>query len=304
MLLKEYLDHAGVACLSLGTLGVILDLPNWESYFHQRLADVVVERKFLRTLGSDELIQLQIQTLKAFFKVEDLDKEGLLLNYFTKRIQRQIAQPFREDANTTIVYKHDPENSNLLLAEETARYTCRRVGLKLQEEVTWMPQPGEYKTQNIRIVLELPADEATKLKDSTILASLESVSNDRRRYVVPNAMEASHKRGEGWCFPLSKFQDCDQLEITISATYTINRERFTSWTMAHPTRRFSLVASFPEDLDIWFETLGNISDVEIRAEKKVGLFSASYSEWVLPGSGVVFQFLPRSALAPFLPSAT
>ena len=106
-------DHIGIAFLSLGIVGIILDLPNWQKYFQERLGEVVTQRNYLNTLGNEELIALQTATLKAFFKVEDIDREGSLLNFFHSRIHKLIASPFRENIASILQIERDTDPTYL-----------------------------------------------------------------------------------------------------------------------------------------------------------------------------------------------
>lgn len=270
-----FLDHVGIAFLSLGILGIILDLPNWQKYFQERLSEVVTQRKYLNTLSKDELIGLQTATLKAFFKVEDIDREGSLLSFFHSRIHDLIASPYRQGVASTVQAEHEP-NTPYLRIQESMSYTCHRVGESIQGEITWMPQPEEFCVQNLKVTVGVPPKYVNSHKGTTYdYSALQKL-----------------KCGTGYKIPLSDYRDCDGLKVLIEANYLLIQDRFTTWTMTHPTKRFTFTASFPKDLTLIHELFGNIADSEVNVFLAAGLFSASCDDWVLPGSGLVIQFRP------------
>src|SRR2546429_652112 len=102
----------------LKTIGILLTL-----IFAGRL----IQRLRTRTGSKEELVQLQTQTLKAFFEVEELDREGSLLRYFHRRVQSDIAKPYRQGILTIIKYEMSADPM-LFDVDETITYTCKKVG--------------------------------------------------------------------------------------------------------------------------------------------------------------------------------
>jgi hypothetical protein len=98
----EFLLDIGLAFISIGIIGIILGFKDWKRYFQERLAETIVGKDYLNTLSDGELTELQTATLKAFFKAEDIDREGSFLHSFLTRIQKLIGSPFRGcKANTS-----------------------------------------------------------------------------------------------------------------------------------------------------------------------------------------------------------
>jgi hypothetical protein len=95
-------EHLGIAAIIFGLVGIIVDFPHWQKYFQERLAKTVIEREYLKTLNKPQLISLQTDTLKAFFEVDEIDREESFLDYFHAKIHGYIASPYREDTNGII----------------------------------------------------------------------------------------------------------------------------------------------------------------------------------------------------------
>jgi hypothetical protein len=293
----KFLDHVGIAFLSLGILGIILDLPNWQKYFQERLAEVVTQRNYLRSLGKDELVGLQTATLKAFFEVEDIDREGSLLNYFHSRVQRVIAEPFRESLSFVVKYAKS-QDANKLVVDESVSYTCRRVGGRIQKQISWMPEPEEYEVQSVAIKLEVPASHASAIEAASQNEKPVKRDDGSLVFEIENKALEKYKKDEGYVFPLDKFKDCDGMRITVTSTYLISKDRFTTWTMSHPTKGCNFSASYPDELTIIHEALGNIADLDLEIVNRPGLFSVHCNTWMLPNSGFVFQLRPKSSQVP------
>jgi hypothetical protein len=99
-----------------------------------------------------------------------------------------------------------------------------------------------------------------------------------------------YKKEEGYIFSLERFRDFDGLKVTVVTRYLLAKDRFTSWTMTHPSKAFNFAISYPEQLTLVYESLGNISISELDIVQRSGQFSARYDSWILPDSGFVYQF--------------
>jgi hypothetical protein len=86
-LVLKLMEHMGIALITIGIVGIIVDFPDWQKYFQARVAETIIHRNYLKTLSKPQLIDLQTDTLKAFFGLDDIDRAGSLLEFFhTKRV--------------------------------------------------------------------------------------------------------------------------------------------------------------------------------------------------------------------------
>src|SRR5215207_6049657 len=46
----KLIEHLGIAAIVLGVVSIIVEFRDWQEYFQKRLADIVIERKYLNTL--------------------------------------------------------------------------------------------------------------------------------------------------------------------------------------------------------------------------------------------------------------
>ena len=98
-------DHLGIAVLSIGAIGLLLELPNMLGYFNKQIVDTITEEKYLKKFNDPELEKIQTKLMKAFFKTEDIDKEGSFFRYYRAKIQDFIGKPYREETTGTTTIK-------------------------------------------------------------------------------------------------------------------------------------------------------------------------------------------------------
>jgi hypothetical protein len=97
----DFLQVIGLALFMMGTLTVILQVRSWKDYFEDGLSRIVLKQEFLNNLSDEELLALQVKTLKASFKNLDIDREGSFLRYFQQDMNQYLGCPYREDVSGT-----------------------------------------------------------------------------------------------------------------------------------------------------------------------------------------------------------
>lgn len=276
----------GIAVFSVGLVGVLLDFPSWRRYFQDRLAEIVIERRYLRKLKPPELVALQTATLEAFFDTDEIEREGSFLHYFHERLHSLIGSPYREDSQDIVNITLDTETNSLVVKDKIS-YTCREVAGRMQDFIRWEPEEGEFEridALTLRLTaptvgqgISPPEPGQTGGMSGDIVISYEEL---RTNYQTTT---------DGFRYPLDPAIARDGLRVTIEAIYRLSEHRFLTWTMAHPTKRFSLIVHYPADLTTTYQLVG-IPRGDVTVTDNPGLLSVTCTTWALPDAGLVVQF--------------
>jgi hypothetical protein len=292
LLLLKLMEHMGLALISIGIVGIIVDFPDWQKYFQERVADTIIHRNYLNTLSKSQLIDLQTDTLKAFHGLDDIDRQGSLIEFFHTRINNHIGSPFRENVQA-ILSVVPTEDGTGYVVDDIVSYTCRKTGDYIQGQVQWSAAQDEIdKLDEFKVQIRVPQNffqspefktryPSTAMDEDTVLIfdSKDSAQNQ----LVPA------KEGHGYTLPLSDFREVDGLSVKISVRYVVPAGRMITWRMTYPSRNVTGVVRFPPDFNVHVEVFGFGSE-ELNEEDKVGLYTFSYNSWLLPHSGFAFDF--------------
>jgi hypothetical protein len=326
----KILDHLGLAFISLGTIGVFLESRDWSDYFQRKIAKTITQKDYLKTLGKEELVTLQGNTLKAYFELDDVDREGSLLDYCQKQIHGFLGEPYRED--TTAFYQvNHLRGENAYLIEETISYTCRAIKNCIQDEVRWTTEAGEIiKLNEFTIRLEIPenifkahgfTDKHPQLKERVVVFDMKDVSEEEKKvtgmFRKLSALLSGDKKGEepprlesyegeggtGYILKLKAYQDIDKLRISIKIQYTAPFGRSLTWSMTHPSKKVTGIICFPPNTTFSLDTFG-VKPTDLHRERRALSFTLKYDSWLLPRSGFTFHLVgqpedvPPMALLP------
>ena len=135
-----------------------LEVPHWTEYFKNRLGEVVIDHTYLDKMNAGQLQDLQLETWKRLFREAKIQREGSFLEYFENRIRSLIGGPYREGAveQMIITYSTDPNTYDYTTI---ITYKCRQVQRRLQKDVTWAPEIGEFLyVRRVKVELQLPSD--------------------------------------------------------------------------------------------------------------------------------------------------
>lgn len=284
-LLYSFFELLGFTLFTSGIFTIFLQFPDWQNYFEERLRHIVLEQDYLNSLDSESLSNLQVKTLKAYFHTSDIDKEGSFLNYFQENINQYISLPYRDDVKTEInVLKEDESGFEI---SDRIIYNCRMVGGKIQEFVKWRPEEGEYsEIKNVIIRLK---------RNKSEFQEVLSLNREKDTYKIkklntdPSSISFKDIYLHGLVFNLNDFTE-DGLVVEVKSNYKVEKGRFSTWAMAHPTRNFCITIHYPDSCDIHFLTLLPNPDKIIISNEK-GLYTMLYKEWLLPNSGVAYSFI-------------
>lgn len=272
----------GFSFISMGIIGIILAFPDWQKYFQERLAEIIIERNYLDTLDESELIRLQTSTLKALFKA-DIDKEGSFLNYFHSRIQDFIGSPFRENILATL-HVEISDNADRLNMSDTVSYICKKVGEQIQEKIKW--SSTEFlEMQDFKIKIKCPPNYKDTCKNKCEYSNTQCC----QEILFPKEKLTTSIPGE-YALDLKQFRHIDGLNVTVETKYVVLKNRHQTWQMAHPTKRFTFTIGYPKTLQIDVDPFGIAKEDELHIINKPGLYIMKYDSWALPNSGLAYTF--------------
>jgi hypothetical protein len=292
-IIANLMDHIGIAFVSIGMIGIIVDLNDWRKYFQERIADTIIQKNYLERLDHKELINLQTNTLKVLFKAEDIEREESLLNFLHTKIHGFIGSPYREgfDGRLSIECSDDA-----YIVEETTTYKCRTVGDSIQDKVKWAMNKENEKEglDDYSVTIEIPNNffQSPEFRTQYPKVSAQKLTickGDERFDLAEN--------GLGFSFPLLDYKKIDGLFVEVFAKYRVSANRDIVWIMALPTKRFTSTVNYPRTLRLDATILG-VDQREYRERVRSGVYSLSYDAWMLPTTGIMFHIWePKAASA-------
>jgi hypothetical protein len=324
----KFFAEIGLALISIGAIALLLEVPFMSSYFQAKIARTIIRRDYLKSLKKEQLETLQADSLKAYWELDDIDREGTLFEYCKNEVQGFIAKPFRE--NVSGVYTINCIDQNTHEVEEVLSYTCRATRGRIQPEVRWSTRKGEIgDVLQFNIRLEVPKHiwdkprfpeahpgipEAVMNFDKESIApkkeTLETAfpkfwkeMNDIKPHVLhllgiktpPKLTIADDGLRVVYQLSLDAYEDVDELRVSLNIKYRAPVGRSLTWQMSHPSKNVDGVVYFPPTQNFFLETFG-ISEQYLYDKDKLGTDSPQrfeYKSWLLPESGFVFHLLPR-----------
>lgn len=297
-LARKLLDHLAVALFSIGLVAIIIEFRDWQEYFQKRIAETILQRAYLRTLGHDQLIALQTDTMKAFFAVDDLDRKDSFLEFSQKRLQAYIGSPFREDVDFQIAVSDPEDKSDYWQIDEVSSYRLRAVGGNIQDHAIWMTEPHPFAIcGHVTFTVTRPHDRADGAEKSQEIFQSED---------VPNAgalTQHTINQWSGYRLNLEQYRKVDGLAVKIHAQYQLLKGTPLPITLAHVTRRFALTLKYPEKCRAIVNFFGFYPDHGIPEENDFnpGLYTHRFDSWLLPSSGISVDLVtgtPASTRSP------
>jgi hypothetical protein len=283
-----FLSHLGIALLVLGIIGIMIDLPDWQLYFQERIKATIIEKDFLNSLSQPELMSLTTNSLKSYFKVEDLDEKESFLEYFQAKILGFIASPYREDTHG-IIHLEYSSRADVFLVQDHTSYKCRKVGKYIQPEVSWYVEPDEIdgELEGFEVILRLPENfflspEFTVKYPDFLLNTLTIRKGDDR------LLEAQD--GLGYSLPLNDFREIDGLSVAVNVKYRAKSAKFLYWYMVYPSKGLLFTLHYPRELTLWRLVFG-LNRNTTQEDSLPGLYSLRSDSWLLPNDGVAYQLL-------------
>lgn len=277
----QLFSHIGIGSLVIGILGLLFDTEHWTKYFETRLSKIITEKEYLEKLDESALITLQTQVLTAYYKNNEIGTQDGFLNFYQKNIQTFINSPFRIDVKLHLQIDYHPNDNDKLVVNETMSWMCKKNGGRIQENISWEPSPGEYEDVN---------DFSLSLHHASLDGKTERFTHNKLEEL--NCLSEDKK---GFHFSLDhKYQNLDQLFVTIKVNATIIKTRFIAWRMSHPTRRMSLTVQFPKELKVVTELFFNENNLVNIESETDGYFYLNIEDWIMPDEGISLQLLSKN----------
>jgi hypothetical protein len=307
--LFKLMDHIGVAFISIGLVGFILEFRDWQHYFQKQLATTIMDQHYLDTLDTRSLINLRTRVLKSMFKNENI--EGGFLQHFDEKIHGLIGSPYREGVDTCMCIEDYSENPDVFSVKETVSYTCRKMGERVQSEISW-GATDDYEVEELKsfnIMIRIPPNffqspdfksQFPNILEQDIL--IQGTMQDFDRGPDPGdavgegiveRMRKSMTRfsnGKGFRLPLNEIDAIDNIYIKISVGYTIRRDSLITWSMTHSSRNVKCTIVHPREYRVQLDGFG--MDPAYRDPYiNHGTYSLRYNSWLLPGTGIAFHLV-------------
>lgn len=275
----KFLDHLAVAFLSIGAIGIILEIPHLHDYFYGLFVDALTDPKYIQDRKKDDgwLKSQQMKLMAGLFGkneeiaklfLADMEKPGSFFHYYYDQLQDFIGAPYRADyvGITTIT----PAANGFDVKEELS-YQCCRLGKDIQEEAGWTAYADELIDMlSLRIEIMLPnATQPDEIID-----------------LEPEKLKPHPQWGH--MASLKKYEGMDGLKIRIQLHYTVASDRAFATDMHSISKNLNWAINYPRNMKIHLDRF--VFDRSIEADKTiVGQCTFKYPQWVLPGHGFAFH---------------
>ncbi len=298
----KLLEHLGIAAIVLGIVSVIVEFRDWQEYFQQRLADIVIERKYLTTLDRDKLLELQTDTLKAYFRDENLDHKESFLEFFRTKIQDFIGSPYKEGTRHIIEIGLSPDQPSYIV-KQTLSTRNRKVRDSIPDRAEWSTfKETLIALKKFSIVVEMPRnffqspDFGARYPEMDSARKVFETEWKDGKLSPKNPALQPAKEGQGFTLLLNEYKDIDDLYVEVHIEYTIPVGVPFSWYALHSHKGLNLVITYPTHLRFDIDIFG-MEESDYHEDKRTGLYTFEYNSWLLPYSGYAFYLMERDDLA-------
>lgn len=282
----EFSKDLGFALSSIGLVGIILTFTSWKEYFQVRLGEAVLERNYLNTLDKNKLKDLEIEVFKAFFKVNIDRREDSFLNYFHSTIHKYIASPFRENLNAVVNVEIPKEDNDHYMLHYIISYKCRKMGKYIEKEIRWL-EGSEEKVENFKVRFKCPLSYKESCKRKLICQYNHKCKSNES--IELKELKELKEGGKGYELDMDSFKKIDGLYIEIEKNIKIKKNKYMAWHMGYPTKNFSFVIHYPDNLSITENNFFGINNKELNiSDSQKGIYKIEYDSWLLPSDGIVF----------------
>jgi hypothetical protein len=274
----DLLQFGATTLMSLGLVGMILDMKGWKEYFENGLINIMLRPDYLKTQSKEKLTEYQIEVFKKYYKREDIDQEGRFLRYCLGHIHKFITEPYREEIRENLLIEQ--ESPDRLRVSETLRYVCRSGEGGIQEKLAWGANEETLKLESLRFEVHPPPGHPWNLKKTEWEVSDLEVSQEGNLPVY-------------W-LSLEPFRQVDNLRVKIQASYFVDPKRFSTWRMIVPSRDVEVTIRYPEELRLQFIPFLLDSKPDHQKDDP-GFYHTEFDSWIMPWSGFAWKLFPREA---------
>ncbi|WP_430684578.1 hypothetical protein [Leptolyngbya sp. AN02str] len=328
--LGSFLNTVGTTVFTMGFFQIILDLKSWRNYFEERVVSVFKKQDFLNDLSEDELMEIQINALRAYFQDDGIAREGSFFQYYKRHIQRLIEEPYREDVHFSLVVHDECSDSFTMTVSLFVSYVCRRGSNGcIQPNILWSTHRKEIsELEYFEIQLQhfedkslprLPAlnfhkiswyeEFSSKLGEADGSSkkcekcpqgcSLSKVFLNKPEAEIVHLCNNQNENNEeiGFCYPLSeKYKRLDRLHVTIQAKYTVPIADLRIFKMHFLSKNVTFSIHYPDKFELDFYSFGIFKDLLMISQEE-SYSRYYYDSWMLPDSGIVWRLKSKQSLA-------
>jgi len=274
----KFLDHLGIAFVSLGAIGLLLEFPHWHKYFYNLFVDSITNEAYIEKKGKDKewVDEMQTKLMRAFFGTKDIEKSSGFYSYYRQQIQKFIGEPYRDSYVGITTIRYSAAQPNAFHVKEKISYRCCKLGKKIDKVIGW--------TANRDELISMPFFKLSLTPQGESRPRIFGARNGHySKELVPNP-----EGGWGYLLPLESYQDRDGLSVQIDLEYVVARDRAFSTNMRSISQGLTWTIEHPNDLTISVDRF--VSNQTIEPQPEPGKCVFEYPEWLLPGDGIAFHF--------------
>lgn len=300
--------------ISLGLVGVILQLKDTKDYFGEALSALVIKETYIEKLSRDQLKSLQKKILEKLFENNgELDRENSFYKFYNRKIESYIGRPYREKFHNTISISNyssgikncedETPGEDRYLVDDTVSYQCRSMGANLNTEVKWVASKDEIDSLT-EFCVYLNKDKIFDLEDATrkgpiFLQAADKLSNKLSNGVIVKICEgfADCKNGVNLNLDFSEYKNeleffaKDGCVVRVHAVYIATNFKTVAAKLLEPTKDYTLTVTHPLTLKSKVEAYGFEPNSKYYDHMEfTGGFVMSFGSWLLPESGVYIAF--------------
>jgi hypothetical protein len=275
----KFVDHVGIAFLSLGVIGLLLEFPHWHKYFYNLFVDTITSEAYIEKRRGDKkwLDEMQSKLMKAFFGTKDIEKPGGFYQYYREQLQKFIGEPYRDQYTSDTKIQYSRSDPNAFAVTEVISYQCCRLGENIDKIIGWTARKDE--------LIAMPSFKITLMPQG----EFESKVFESKGGQYPPELIPDSEGGWGYTMSLEPYQRYEGLSVTIDLEYVVARDRPFSTKMRSISHGRVWTMTYPTDLTINVDRF--VSNHTIRHKNPApGKCTFEYPEWLLPGDGIAFHF--------------
>jgi hypothetical protein len=300
----ELIRDLGIALILAGIVGITLETNLWRKYFNERLREIYVEKAFLKKLGKEELLELQTNTLKAYFNNDAIDYDQSFYNFFRKEVQSFISNPYRENVKIKTVYSEVP-GSVKFKCIDNIRFECRSVQGTIQSEIKWCPDSGDsvISVEECFIKITLPNYMTEKerkripfydkFKNGTLEFYVNVAHPNSQQSTIPQIiiLDEEPKTGrQGFKLSLDTFSNIDKLSVYVEVHYLTDQGGLVSLQQPCLTHNYNLEVEYPETYQLNRALFGTLPNQGLIEDFGSGRYTLEYKSWLMAEQGVAYNF--------------
>lgn len=282
----NFFTGLGFTIIGLGIISSLIDLPDWRSYFGERLKEIVLNRRYLENLSDKELLGVQRDILKSRYKESGIDKEGSFLNHMQDSIEHLINSPYREHISSNChITEFEP---GVLYYKEKMAYTLKTVGKNKIENVIWTWRKDEMlEAKKMKCTFKCP-----KYNENWTNCSCSEGNRCKNGFkeVEERAIEDFGTDERGYNIDIKDYMEpIDGIQVFVELEFTMSENKLYSWTMAYPSRDINITLIYPSTFEV-DRFIGGLDekDYYISTDFHENTIHFVREGWMLPTSGLTF----------------